>query len=214
MIGSIQWLQDTEKHYGGYHKDVKRVKVSPHDPRNQQTLNSGGMKGGDRMSNHGYAPHYSQHLQKFIKDRMKPYTLIECGILRGTGLAIWNTLFPNANIIGLDIDLSHTKNNLENLKQRGAFKTGNLELHEFDQFTKNHDILLGILGDKNVDIVIDDGFHSEETITNTLCDLIPFLSEKFAYFIEDNSTVGSKIQQDYNQYKIFKYNELTVMENK
>jgi hypothetical protein len=214
MIGSTQWLKDKENHYGGYHKDVKRLKVSPSDPRSEEAIKRGGMKGGDRMNVHGYASHYSQHLSKSLKDRMKPYTLIECGILKGTGLAVWSSLFPYANIIGLDIDLSHTQNNLNNLKQRGAFKTGNLELYEFDQFNKNHDLLSGILGGRKVDIVIDDGFHSETTITNTLSDMIPFLSKEFTYFIEDNPHIGSKIEKDYNQYKISKYNELTVIENK
>jgi hypothetical protein len=211
MIGSIEWFKDTEKHYGGFHKNVPRLRVSEHDPRSKENLKIGGMKGGDRMSRHGYAPHYSHHLQNFLQDRMKAYTIIECGILKGTGLAIWNSLFPNAEIIGLDIDLTHTKNNLDNLKQRGAFKTGNLELYEFDQFKKNKDMLSDILKGRTVDVAIDDGFHSEETITNTLDDLIPLLSKKFVYFIEDNPTIHSKIEKEYNQYKVSKYNKFVVI---
>ena len=129
-------LKDLEEHYGGYHTNVPRNVVSDLLPPDIK-LNPSGMTGGDRMTAHKYAKNYSLFLSKFIKDRSKSYVIVECGILKGTGLAIWSTLFPNAQIIGLDIDLSHTKNNLDFLKSQGAFENNNLELYEFDQFADN-----------------------------------------------------------------------------
>ena len=99
------------------------------------------------------------------------------------------------------------------MKQRGAFKTGKLELHEFDQFQKNNRMLSNILKGRTVDIAIDDGFHSEETITNTLNDIIPFLSKKFVYFIEDNPTIYQKIEKEYNQYAMSNYNKFVAIYN-
>ena len=92
------------------------------------------MTGGDRMFHHGYAAVYAKHLQPFVGRRFDPLTVVEAGILRGSGLAMWSELFPRADIIGLDIDLSHVRENLPNLKECGAFPGREPELHVFDQF--------------------------------------------------------------------------------
>jgi hypothetical protein len=202
-----------EEFFGGYITNVKRNKVSELAPKDVK-LKLGGYSGGDRMSRHGYAKWYAKHLTKFVENRNHPYVIVECGILKGTGLAVWSKLFPNATIIGLDIDLSHTKNNFEFLKSKGAFPNNQIELYEFDQFNKNKDLLLDILKRRKVDIVIDDGFHSEETITNTLNDLIPFLSKDFVYFVEDNRTIHKTIVKKYNQYKVSKYKKFVVLQHK
>lgn len=205
-------LKELEELFGGYHTNIKRNKIS--ELMSQDTkLNPAGMTGGDRMSRHGYAKYYATHLGRFIEKRLEPFVILECGILKGTGLALWSKLFPNATIIGLDIDLSHAKNNLEFLKSKGAFVNGKLELYEFDQFKKNKNLLAGILKSRKVDIVIDDGFHSEETITNTLNDVIPFLNKDFVYFIEDNRTVHTKLIKEYTQYKVSKYKKFVVIDN-
>ena len=206
-------LIDLEENFGGYHTNVPRNKISELTPADIK-LNPAGMTGGDRMTKHGYAKHYAKHLSRFVKDNDKPYTILECGILKGTGLATWSALFPNAEIIGLDIDLSHTKNNLDFLKSRGAFKTSKLELYEFDQFADNKLYIKEILKDRKIDIAIDDGFHSDFTILNTLNNLIPFLNKDFVYFIEDNRTIHEKIVKDYNQYNVSKYKKFVVLDGK
>lgn len=208
-------LIDLEEHFGGYHTGVSRNKISPKIPTDAK-LHPAGMTGGDRMSRsrHGYAKYYAKHLSRFVDDNKKPYTILECGILRGTGLAIWSTLFPNATIIGLDIDLSHTKNNLDFLKSKGAFENNNLELYEFDQFADNTLYIKEILKDRKIDIAIDDGFHSDFTILNTLDCLTPHLSSNFCYFIEDNRTISSIISKIYKEkYKISSYKKFVVQEN-
>ena len=63
-----------------------------------------------------------------------------------------------------------------------------------------------------MDVVIDDAFHSDESIINTFDELQPYLAEKFVYFIEDNSTAWKKLQVKYPSYW-FDYNDddLTVV---
>src|SRR4029434_7274677 len=117
--GTPQWLCVTEIKYGGLRTNVPRHKVSPLDPRSREEIETGGMIGGDRMSagqdgfGHGYAESYAEFLKPYL-DR-KHLTVVEAGILDGIGLAIWSTLFPDADIIGLDIDLSHFEANRDNL---------------------------------------------------------------------------------------------------
>lgn len=208
------WLQNMEEHYGGYHTKVIRNKISSLTPKlDKEKLNLEGMTGGDRMTHHNYAKHYAKHLSTFVDNRKVPYTIVECGILRGTGLAIWSTLFPNATIIGLDIDLSHTKNNLEFLKSKGAFQSGVLELNEFDQFADNTKYMKDILKNKKIDIMIDDGFHSELTILNTIDCVKPYLNNPFVYFVEDNKKIYEKIRHSFSNYNCFSYDRLSVIQD-
>jgi hypothetical protein len=83
--GSKEWLESCEFYMGGYVKDVARAKVSPGDPRSKSELNCGGMVGGDRMLHHGYAKYYAKHLRRFVEPK-NDLVVVECGILRGTGL--------------------------------------------------------------------------------------------------------------------------------
>ena len=213
MIKNLEnWLKKTEEHFGGLQKNVPRHTVSKHDPRSSIEIKKGGMTGGDRMTQHGYAKYYAKHLSKFVDNQTKSYTILECGILKGTGLATWSTLFPNATIIGLDIDLTHTKNNLDFLKSKGAFENSKLELYEFDQFIDNKSYIKEILQGRKLDIVIDDGFHSDFTILNTLECLTPHLSDNFCYFIEDNKTVYPKLK-NYTSNNTYRYKQLSVIEN-
>ncbi len=93
---------------------------------------------------HGYAGDYSRWLRQFNhNDRL---IVAEFGILRGNGLALWCDLFPNARVIGFDIDIGHFERNQENLINMGAFSRNRPEVHEYDQFIENQDFLRDILG--------------------------------------------------------------------
>ena len=204
-------LVSLEKKFGGYTSKVKRLRVSPFDPRCKKENNNGGMSGGDRMSKdkgcHNYSPIYAKYLKdvNFLKDLV----VAEIGILKGTGLGIWSVLFPNSRIIGLDVDLSYTLNNFQNLKNAGA-NTEKIELHEFDQFVDNSKKLSTLLNGEKLNIVIDDGFHSIESITNTFKNAYPHLSKDFIYFIEDNSKVDNYILKEFPNLYVKKYDRLTV----
>ncbi len=175
------------------------------------------MQGGDRMKSkyNNYAPLYSKYLNRF--DTSNKLNIAEIGILTGIGLATWSDLFPNSKIYGFDIDLQNFKNNKQNLELRGAFKNNNLSIYNFDQLDADNNMkiyLKNILLNKTLDIVIDDGCHSDECILTTLENIIPFLSNKFVYFIEDNREVHKIIHKIFPQFNIEYKDQMTVLTNK
>jgi hypothetical protein len=211
--GSPQWLALTEQKYGGVQWDVPRRKVSERDPRSDEQLKTGGMVGGDRMSDlhHGYARTYAQYLKPFIETPPSSPTVVEVGILNGSGLAMWADLFPSATIIGLDIDLSHFKDNLAHLRSLGAFRDTKPSVHEFDQFLDNTALLGRILDGRRIDVMIDDGYHSDETIRNIFEAAEPYLADRFVYFVEDNDAACTSLKALYPTHRIECRGELTVI---
>ena len=209
--GTAEWLIGTEIRYGGISTGVAREKVSPHDRRGLDDRESNLATGGDRMLHHGYAKHYATFLLPFVRNRDRHIVICEFGILKGTGLAIWCDLFPNARCIGLDVDLSNTEKNMNNLRQIGAFSKNTPELYEYDQFVYSADYLEELLNGDKIDIVMDDGHHSDESILTTLESVRPHLGKQFVYLIEDNPFVHKKIQSNYNGCTLFSDSELTVI---
>ena len=208
-LGTADWLIRTEVFYGGYVTDVVRRRVSNLDGRSAEQLASGGMTGGDRMLHHGYAPAYSHYLMNFFG--VSNLTITEFGILRGTGLAIWCDLFPEARVMGLDIDLGHFESNRAALEQRGAFKRNKPELHEYDQLISGEGRLRQILDGRTLDVVIDDGLHSPESIITTWRSTLPFLSPRFAYIIEDYAGLIDEMGQEFDGYDCRPFGMLTVV---
>lgn len=191
--GTRSWLIATEAKYGG------RVTTEDHN-------------GGDRMSFwwHNYASWYEKALQPFVESG-EPITLVEVGVFKGTGVAIWSELFAESRIIGLDINLSNIRNNLENLKSKGAFTNNNLELYNFDQYEENSEYLSDILKGDKVEVVIDDGNHDTEAIMKTLESFLPFLAEEFVYIIEDNNLVHHDLKEKYPEFTVENHREITVI---
>lgn len=210
-LGSPEWLVETEKKYGGYHKNVKRNKVSDKDHRSAEKIAKGGMRGGDRMStkHHGYAKKYAEYLSEFLNDRET--IVAEFGILRGIGLAIWCDLFPNGLVYGFDIDLGHTKNNMDSLIKLGAFAHNKPILHEYDQLEKQDSYLHKIFGGKKIDVCIDDGLHTDESILITLESALPHLNKGAVYIIEDNKNVHVEIKKRYSHLLVDNIGELTIL---
>ncbi len=170
------------------------------------------MQGGDRMLFHDYGKVYARYLAPFVSGSdSHELTLIEVGILKGTGLAIWCDLFKSGRIIGLDIDLEYFNANIDNLKSLGAFANNMAELHCFDQYEDNRKYLGDILGDDKIDIFIDDGVHDSEAIMKTMECVVPYLSDQFVYFVEDNKWVHSQIRQNYPDFTVTRYGRMTVV---
>ena len=209
--GTADWLIQTEIRFGGFAEFVTIEKLSPHDRRNVEGFDPRPCTGGDRMLHHQYATHYANFLRPFVQDRDRRFVICEFGILKGTGLAIWCDLFPNARCIGLDVDLSNFEKNIDNLRHLGAFRHNTPEVFEYDQFVYSADFLNEILDGDKIDICVDDGNHSDESILTTLDSVSPHLSKEFVYFIEDNQWVHRKIQSDYERYTIFSDSSLSVL---
>jgi len=211
--GSIHWLIGTEIKYGGFVSNVRRNVVSKHDHRTKEQIESGGMTGGDRMLCHRYAAKYAEYLKPFISDG-KAKTVVEVGILKGTGLAIWCDLFGGARVIGLDIDLGHTQGNMNRLRSLGAFRNADPELYEFDQFDDNSKLLSGILHGDKIDVCIDDGLHSDQSIISTIQSVLPYMANDFVYFIEDNDQIHAKISLMFPKFEVESIGELTIIRNR
>ena len=167
------------------------------------------MQGGDRMLHHGYARKYSEHLARFNQEER--LVIAEFGILRGIGLAIWCDLFPNLRILGLDIDLSHTNDNMSDLVKKGAFSRNKPELHRYDQFVYSEDLVGEILQGDTIDICIDDGCHFNEAIMCTMRIVMPHMSSAFLYFVEDNRSVFDEIEQEYPGFNLESAGNLVIM---
>ena len=159
---------------------------------------------------HRYAAKYSQYVAPYLTKR-KPLVVVEIGILTGIGLAVWSDLFPGARVIGLDIDLSHIRDNFANLRQAGAFREREPELYRFDQFESNERLLADILKGDQIHIVADDADHSSDAILKTMESVVPHLNEEFVYFIEDNRLVDIDIRLRYPTYRVEKSGDLTVV---
>lgn len=211
--GSTDWLRLAERYFGGKVENIERRKVSELDPRLEKKISTGGMIGGDRMSHHNYARHYAKHLERFVV-RPDGLVILECGILRGTGLAVWSLLFPEAMIVGMDIDPGHTQENLSFLKSRGAFENSDPILLNFDQFRPDTTELAKCLDRRKLEIVIDDGNHSIEAICNTFEALRPFLADNCVYFVEDNKKVHEILKNIAKDFDVYPYGELTVLEKR
>ena len=138
--------------------------------------------GGDKMLLKNNANYYSEIIKKNEK---KILNFAEVGVLFGSSLALFSYLLPKANIFGLDINLKNFVNNLSYLKKRGAFKR-KPRLIEFNQLNPNNEILLKNFRKNKIDLLIDDGMHTDDSIIITLKALYEHLNNKFIYIIEDN----------------------------
>ena len=205
-------LINLEKKYGGA--------TGLFDIKDKNGKSHGNNCGGDRMidkggvgcEGHGYAQDYSNTLSKYMN--YKNLIIAEVGILRGSGLAIWSELFPNAEIFGFDLVLKTFYDNLKNLRSKGAFKNNNYKVYTMDQMKDNKNYLKNILNNKKVNVVIDDGCHSDECILSTLDSFLPHLAADFTYIIEDNSNVHKKIDDAARKNKFNIYynnNQLTIL---
>ena len=204
-----EYLQYLEIRFGGYITDVKATITSETVSR----IYEGNHTGGDRMNvfYHDYSSKYSEYLHP-LKDSTNSINLLEIGILNGTGLAIWDTYFSNKQLFGFDYDLGNFENNKMNLISLGAFKNELPKLRFFDQFADNSKTLKETFMDNKIDVVIDDAFHSDESIINTFIEIQPYLNDSFIYFIEDNRTAWKKLKIMFPQYNFdYNDNELTVV---
>jgi hypothetical protein len=206
-LSDEEYLQYLEIKFGGY---ITGVEATIGDKSVIQ-LDKGKHTGGDRMNVffHDYSRYYSQYLNEI---RNKQIVLVEVGILRGTGLAIWDSYFSNLTLYGLDYDLGNVQNNMDFLKKCGAFSKAEPKLILYDQFANNSKQLKEEFNGLKIDVIIDDAFHSDEAVINTFKELQPYLGEKFVYFIEDNKTAYLKIKRQFpNYFYDYNGNELTVI---
>lgn len=142
--------------------------------------------GGDRMKpdGHNYAPVYARYLSRLLKKGVQP-TIVETGILTGTGLAMWSSIFPGSNIYGFDWKTETYEHFLESLKRKG-FNDSHVFVNRMDQ-TKDNSLVLDSVFRQNVhpNVIIDDGLHNVKASEHTYWEFQHFLAADFVYFVED-----------------------------
>lgn len=92
----------------------------------------------------------------------------------GASLRAWADFFPNAKIFGLDID------------KDVLFKENRIECYYADQSNPTSLLqTMNEIGEKEIDLILDDGSHKLEHMIISFNTLSPFLSKDGIYIIED-----------------------------
>jgi len=148
-------------------------------PRVQSKLDAGKHppmnRGADKM--HPRGMNYSKAYAEFL-DGVEPGRLVELGVFTGISLAVWCDLYPDTEIIGLDIDLNRV--DLEQMERRRAWKRNTPQMFEWDAFDPKP---LDVLDD--VDMFIDDGPHVTEAVVKVAEFMAPRMKAGGRYIIED-----------------------------
>lgn len=117
-----------------------------------------------------YFPIYEKH---FTPIRNKPIKILEIGILNGGSLEMWRYYFPEATIVGIDINPLCKEHEQEGINIRIGDQTDEKFLQSLiDEFG-------------TFDLIIDDGSHHVAHVNKTFQFLFPKLADDGIYFIED-----------------------------
>ena len=117
-----------------------------------------------------YFPIYEKH---FTPIRNKPIKILEIGILNGGSLEMWRYYFPEATIVGIDINPLCKEHEQEGINIRIGDQTDEKFLQSLiDEFG-------------TFDLIIDDGSHHVSHVNKTFQFLFPKLADDGIYFIED-----------------------------
>jgi len=140
-------------------------------------------EGGDKMSpdRHGYSDDYARLLSRWTAP-----TIVEVGIFQGASLAIWCDLFPEGTVIGLDLDLNRFFDHRHFLIGQGAFSRNfPMVVGDWDAYAPNVQVLGQALRGRTIDVLVDDGPHTDVAVLTVLDAVLPFLSPQFTYIVED-----------------------------
>jgi hypothetical protein len=147
---------------------------SPREPRpndpNSELIRIGNIHKPTKIP-HNYLPRYA-HVFDAIRHDVR--VMVEIGVQTDVSVKTWKDYFPNAHIIGLDIDPECSK-----------FAEDRVEILIGDQ--RDPSFLLDAIKHigQPIDIVVDDGLHTPDAIMASFKYLYPALSSYGIYAIED-----------------------------
>ena len=143
--------------------------------------------GGDKMASdrNGYADFYAE-----VLSGLRPARIVEVGVFQGSSLAMWCDLFPDAEVVGLDLDFVRYGRNLPFLRDAGAFARCAPRLVEWDAYSEAAPDVGG-----PVDLFVDDGPHTEPAIRNALRLFGPVMSAGGVYVVEDYAGAGRLLSE-------------------
>lgn len=133
-------------------------------------------KGTDKSSEiHNYCEKYEKYLPF---NRLEPITLLEIGVLNGESLATWREYYPNATIIGIDINPDCKK--YEDVENLVFVEIGSQDDPDF----------LKSVAEKwgPFDMILDDGSHINRHVVTSFNHLIDYVKSEGVYIIEDTCT--------------------------
>jgi hypothetical protein len=119
---------------------------------------------------HNYTPAYHELLGH---RREKVRRVLEIGVHKGASLRMWEEYFPNADIIGVDID------------KACLFNAGRIRCYFGDQ---NDEQRVAKIAQREVlpfDLIVDDGSHRAADQVRTAKALLPYLARGGIYVCED-----------------------------
>ena len=131
-------------------------------------------KNTDKSSKiHDYCVKYEKLLQF---DRASKHKMLEIGILNGASLSMWSEYYPNAQIVGLDINADCKKYAKDNIK---------VEIGNQSDVT-----FLKYVAAKHgpFDLIVDDGSHIQEHVIISFESLFPHVVPGGIYIVEDTVT--------------------------
>ena len=136
-----------------------------------------GLKYGTDKVQHGYMEVYSEYFSRF---REKEINILEIGVHGGASIRTWREFFPNANVIGIDIE--DKTSFFRSLRGRNRFFLA-------DQGDEKHlDFICETIKretNSGFDIVIDDGSHFQYDMMVSLGNIFPHMNSGGVYIIED-----------------------------
>jgi predicted O-methyltransferase YrrM len=136
------------------------------------TLEQLGFKHGTDKSAHGH--HYLDFYERFLLPlRDSATSIMEIGVLHGQSLRMWEEYFPNAAILGVDID-----------PVTREYAAGRINIEIADQ-SKAEELEQVALRNGPFDLIIDDGSHIWSHQITTLKTLFKHVKPGGFYILED-----------------------------
>jgi hypothetical protein len=130
--------------------------------------------GTDKSSDHhNYLAFYERFFEPLRHSNIR---LLEIGVFEGASLKMWELYFPNASIVGADIN-----------RDVHRFANDRSKIAIVDQSNLQDLVDLGVKHGP-FDIIIEDGSHLWEHQITTLRTLFPFVKEGGFYVVEDLQT--------------------------
>jgi len=154
------------------------------------------ISGTDKGSGHSYI----EYVYGPLFDIAPPKSILEIGIKSGASLVLWQELFPESFILGVDNDLT----NFRNIEALNLQKSGKINVVETDAYSKEFINSLNYF-----DFIIDDGPHTHDSQMKAL-DFTQKLSSVGTLVIEDIyprfseiSKLMAKSKEIHNSYAVF-----------
>jgi hypothetical protein len=131
----------------------------------------------DKGTGHSYIRVYER---LFASKRLTARNVLEIGVFRGGSILLWHAYYPNATIYGCDIT-ANVPDVLQGLVDSPRMKLFlGEDAYALENVRKNF-YLPGI----TLDVIVDDGPHTLESMKYAVKYYLPLLSERGIFVIED-----------------------------